>query len=58
MGWKPNFKLLNQSFSNTYQNKQNHKLTTYMKVKKNQKIRKKIGGKSLKGRKLQGLPFH
>jgi hypothetical protein len=52
MGSKLNFKLLNQSFSNTYQNRQNHKLIAYMKVKQNQKIRKQIGGKRLKGRKL------
>jgi hypothetical protein len=53
MGWKPNFKLSNQSFSNTYQNKQDHGLTAYMKVKTtNQIIGKKNGGKGLKGRKL------
>jgi hypothetical protein len=59
MGWKPNLKLSNQNFSNTYQNRQDHGLTAYMKVKKmNQRIGKKNGGKRLKGRKLQGLPLH
>jgi hypothetical protein len=53
MSLKPNFKLSNQSFSNSYQNRQNHALTTYMKEKKmNQIIGKKNGGKGLKDGKL------
>jgi hypothetical protein len=59
VGWKPNFKISNQSFSSTYQNKQNHELPTCMKVeKKKKKLEKKIGGKGLKNKKLQDLPLH
>jgi len=37
---------------------QSHKLIACMKVKKNQIKKKKIGGKGMKSRKLQGLPLH
>jgi hypothetical protein len=45
MSSKPNFKLSNQSFSNSYQNRQNHALIAYRKEKKmNQIIGKKKWG--------------
>jgi hypothetical protein len=48
MGWKINFKLLNQSFSNTYQNRHNHRLIACMEVQKtNQRIGKKNWGQKV-----------
>jgi len=48
MGWKPNFKLLNQNLSNTYQNRQNHKLIPYISVKKIKFVFKKLRAKRWK----------